>query len=242
METPFEETIILLPTYNEIDNIERMLNAIMAVSDKLNVLVIDDNSPDNTASVVEKFKEGRPNIHLNKRAGKLGLGTAYIEGFRYALKNGFNYVFTMDSDFSHDPKEIPNLIEAARSNDLVVGSRYVGGIRIINWPLRRLALSSFASFYVRMVTGIRVKDPTSGFNCFTRKALESIDLSRIFSVGYSFLVELKFKIWTKGLKLSEVPIIFYERRDGQSKMSKRIIVESVLSVFRLRMKKLLGTL
>ena len=219
-----------------------MLNAIMAVSDKLNVLVIDDNSPDNTASVVEKFKEGRPNIHLNKRAGKLGLGTAYIEGFRYALKNGFNYVFTMDSDFSHDPKEIPNLIEAARSNDLVVGSRYVGGIRIINWPLRRLALSSFASFYVRMVTGIRVKDPTSGFNCFTRKALESIDLSRIFSVGYSFLVELKFKIWTKGLKLSEVPIIFYERRDGQSKMSKRIIVESVLSVFRLRMKKLLGTL
>jgi dolichol-phosphate mannosyltransferase len=219
-----------------------MLSSITQVSSDLNVLVIDDNSPDRTADLVEEFMQENKNVHLLKREGKLGLGTAYIEGFRYALKNGFNYVFTMDSDFSHDPKELPNLIEAAQTSDLVVGSRYVGGIRIINWPLSRLALSSFASFYVRTITGIRVFDPTSGFNCFTRHALESIDLDRIFSVGYSFLVELKFKIWSRGLKLSEVPIIFYERRDGQSKMSKKIIFESIISVFKLRLKKIAGTL
>lgn len=238
----YSETIILLPTYNERDNIQRMLSSITQVSSDLNVLVIDDNSPDRTADLVEEFMQENKNVHLLKREGKLGLGTAYIEGFRYALKNGFNYVFTMDSDFSHDPKELPNLIEAAQTSDLVVGSRYVGGIRIINWPLSRLALSSFASFYVRTITGIRVFDPTSGFNCFTRHALESIDLDRIFSVGYSFLVELKFKIWSRGLKLSEVPIIFYERRDGQSKMSKKIIFESIISVFKLRLKKIAGTL
>ena len=239
---PFEKALIVLPTYNEVDNIGKMLQQLNDVSDKINILVIEDGSPDGTAKVVKEFQKDHVNVHMIERSGKLGLGTAYITGFKWGLEKGFDYIFTMDSDFSHDPIEIPNFLKAAQENDLIIGSRYIDGIRIINWPLKRLLLSSFASFYVRMITGFPIKDPTGGFNCFTRKALQVMNLDQIFSVGYSFLVELKYKVWSRGLKVKEIPIIFYERRDGQSKMSGGVIFESVFAVFKLRMKKIFGTL
>jgi dolichol-phosphate mannosyltransferase len=242
MSLPFEKTLIIIPTFNEIDNIERMIRTLFGLYPALSLLIIEDGSPDGTAAVVKRLQGEFSNLNMIERKGKLGLGTAYIAGFRWALTKEYEYVFEMDCDFSHDPNQIPDLLEAALTNDLVIGSRYIDGIRIINWPIRRLLLSYGASVYTRFITGIPLFDTTGGFKCFKRKALETLDFDRIISNGYSFQLELNYKIWAKGLKIKEVPIIFYERRDGQSKMGGGIIIEAIFAVFRLRFKKLIGTL
>ncbi|ATH09572.1 dolichyl-phosphate beta-D-mannosyltransferase [Halobacteriovorax marinus] len=240
---PFEKTLIIIPTYNEIDNIERMITTLFSLHQGVHLLIIEDGSPDGTADVVKKYQEQYPEqLHMIQRTGKLGLGTAYVTGFKWALERKYEFVFEMDCDFSHDPAQVPDLLEAAQSNDLVIGSRYIDGIRIINWPFRRLLLSYLASIYTRFVTNIPVYDTTGGFKCFTRKALESLNLDKIISKGYIFQLELNYKVWSKGLKVKEVPIIFYERRDGQSKMAGGIIFEALFSVLRLRVHKILGKL
>ncbi|MGZ3807198.1 MAG: polyprenol monophosphomannose synthase [Bacteriovorax sp.] len=242
MALPFDKTLIIIPTYNEIDNIEKMIRTLFELYPLVSVLIIEDGSPDGTALVVKNLMKEFTQLFLIERSGKLGLGTAYITGFQWALERNFEYVFEMDCDFSHDPKQIPDLLEAAQSNDLVIGSRYIDGIRIINWPFRRLLLSYCASIYTRFITGIPIFDTTGGFKCFKRNALLSLDFKKIISNGYSFQLELNYKIWAKGLKIKEVPIIFYERRDGQSKMGGGIILEAIFAVFRLRLKKMIGSL
>ncbi|MAZ47824.1 MAG: dolichyl-phosphate beta-D-mannosyltransferase [Halobacteriovoraceae bacterium] len=219
-----------------------MLSTLESLYQELNILIIDDGSPDGTADIVKKHQETNQRLHLIQRTGKLGLGTAYITGFKWALDRDFEFVFEMDCDFSHDPKDIPILLEAAQSNDLIIGSRYINGIRIINWPFRRLLLSYCASLYTRIITGIKILDVTGGFKCFNRSALESLNLDRVFSNGYSFQVELNYKIWSKGLRVKEVPIIFTERRDGQSKMSGGIVREAIFAVIMLRIRRIFGTL
>lgn len=235
---PFAKTLIVLPTYNEAQNITAMLKALKEISSDLHMLIIDDGSPDGTADAVREIQKSNPNVHLIEREGKLGLGTAYIKGFKWGLENGYEFIFSMDSDFSHEIAAVPKMLEAAQTHDLVVGSRYVGGIRIINWPLKRLLLSSFASFYVRTITGMPLTDPCAGYNCFTKKALESIDLDHIKAVGYNFLVEIKYMIWNRDFKITEVPIIFSERREGVSKMSKSVIFEAVFNVLKLKARKI----
>lgn len=239
---PYHQALLIIPTYNEIDNIDRMLTTVTTMYPELSILIIEDGSPDGTASVVKSHMQNNQKINMIERTGKLGLGTAYITGFKWALERDFNFVFEMDCDFSHDPSDIKSLLEAAQTHDLAIGSRYINGIRIINWPMHRLLLSYFAGVYTRIITGLNVLDATGGFKCFTRKALETINLDKIFSNGYSFQVELNFKVWAKGLKIKEVPIVFTERRDGQSKMSGSIVWEAIFAVIRLRIKKIFGTL
>jgi dolichol-phosphate mannosyltransferase len=242
MTLPFEQTLIIIPTYNEIDNIEKMIRTLYGLYPTVSLLIIEDGSPDGTATVVKDLMKTFQNLFIIERTGKLGLGTAYIAGFKWALEKNFQYVFEMDCDFSHDPAQVADLLAEALKNDLVIGSRYVDGIRIINWPIQRLLLSYGASIYTRFVTGIPVFDTTGGFKCFKRTTLQALNLDQIISNGYSFQLELNYKVWVKGLKIKEVPIIFYERRNGQSKMGGGIIVEAVFAVFRLRLKKILGTL
>jgi dolichol-phosphate mannosyltransferase len=239
---PFNQTLIIIPTYNEIDNIERMLDTLFGLYPEVSLLIIEDGSPDGTAKVVKDKQAKYKNLHMIERTGKLGLGSAYITGFKWALEREYNYVFEMDCDFSHDPAQVKDLLEAAQTNDLIIGSRYIEGIRIINWPFRRLLLSYLASIYTRAVTGIPVFDTTGGFKCFTRKALQALNLDNIIAKGYIFQLELNYKVWLSGLRVREVPIIFYERRDGQSKMGGGIIFEALFAVVRLRVKAMFGTL
>ncbi|WP_419173391.1 polyprenol monophosphomannose synthase [Halobacteriovorax sp.] len=239
---PWQKTLIIIPTFNEIDNIERMIDTIFTKYPSVSLLIIEDGSPDGTADVVKRKMETNDQLHIIERTGKLGLGTAYITGFKWALENGYDFVFEMDCDFSHDPDSVKDLLAAAQENDLVIGSRYIDGIRIINWPFRRLLLSYCASIYTRFVTGIPVLDTTGGFKCFTRKALETLNLNKIISSGYIFQLELNYKVWDAGLKVKEVPIIFYERRDGQSKMGGGIIFEALFNVLKLRVLKVFGRL
>jgi dolichol-phosphate mannosyltransferase len=240
---PFAKTLIIIPTYNEIDNIERMLTTLFGLYPEISILIIEDGSPDGTAAVVKRLQEIHNNLHIIERTGKLGLASAYVTGFKWALSKGFEHVFEMDCDFSHDPAQIPDLLsKSAEGADLVIGSRYIDGIRIINWPFKRLLLSYLASIYTRFVTGIPVFDTTGGFKCFSRKALESLNLNRVISQGYIFQLELNYKVWSLGLPIAEVPIVFYERRDGQSKMAGGIIFEALFAVLRLRVEKMLGTL
>lgn len=239
---PYNQSLIIIPTYNEIDNVEKMVRALYAVSKDLSILIIDDNSPDGTSQKVEQLQSEFKSLNLIKRAGKLGLGTAYVAGFRFALEKNFDYIFEMDCDFSHDPEAISDFLIAAQNADLVIGSRYVNGIRVINWPMKRLLLSFFASIYTRIITGMPIQDATGGYKCFSRKALLTLKLDEVFSNGYSFQIELNFKIWAQGLTIKEIPIIFYERRDGQSKMNKKIVREAIFAVFKLRIKKWLNLL
>ncbi len=239
---PFKQSLLIIPTYNEIDNIEKMLKQVFELYPDINLLIIDDGSPDGTADIVKKYQQSFSNLHLIQRTGKLGLGTAYIAGFKWALERDFQFVFEMDCDFSHDPRDLAKLLQAAQTSDLIIGSRYIDGIRIINWPFRRLLLSYCASIYTRFITGIKILDVTGGFKCFTRQALESLNLEKIFSNGYSFQIELNFKVWSKGLKIKEIPIIFTERRDGQSKMDGGIVKEAIFAVIMLRVRKVFGIL
>ena len=240
---PFKESLIIIPTFNEKENVGKMIKSLFDLYPDISLLIVDDNSPDGTALEVKSHKEDFPHkLFLLEREKKNGLGKAYTAGFKWALERNFNYIFEMDCDFSHDPQDVKHLLAKALKNDLVIGSRYVGGIRIINWPFKRLLLSYCASIYTRVVTGIPIYDTTGGFKCFTRKALLSLNLDNILSDGYIFQLELNYKIWSQGMSIKEVPIIFQERREGASKMGKGIIVEAFFNVLKLYMKYLTGSL
>jgi dolichol-phosphate mannosyltransferase len=234
------KALLIIPTYNEIANIKNIITASLSQSPDLYILIIDDNSPDGTAKAVKEMMENEPHINLIERPKKMGLGSAYVQGFKYALNNDYDYVLEMDADFSHNPADIPRLLEAAKKYDVVIGSRYCQGVNIINWPFRRLLISYFASKYVRIITGMPIKDPTSGFKCFRRRVLEAIDLNSILSDGYAFQIEMNFRAWVKGFTIYEIPIVFTERRDGVSKMSRQIVWEAAWMVWRLQIMKLLG--
>jgi dolichol-phosphate mannosyltransferase len=236
------KTLIIIPTYNELDNLPKLLPEVLSKNDEINILIVDDNSPDGTAAFVENEMKNNDRIHLIKRSSKQGLGTAYIAGFKYALQNKFELIFEMDADFSHDPKEIPKFLEEIKDSDLVIGSRYINGVNVINWPMRRLLLSSFANVYTRIITGMPIHDATGGFKCFRRKVLESINLDQVRSNGYAFQIEMNFKAWKKGFKVKEIPIIFVDRMKGQSKMSRKIVREAVTMVWKLRLKSIFGML
>ena len=229
-----QKGLVIIPTYNESSNIEKIINIILAVSGQLDVLVIDDNSPDNTAQIIEKMCANNPRVHLLTRPSKMGLGTAYVMGFDYALKNGYDYAFEMDADFSHDPIELPNFINLLKEYDLIIGSRYKRGISVVNWPMKRLLLSFFACIFARIVTGVPVKDLTSGFKCYSRRALAAVDWQKFDVGGYGFQIQSVYSVFKAGLKIKEIPIIFVERRSGESKMSKRIIWEAFWLVWKLR--------
>jgi dolichol-phosphate mannosyltransferase len=237
-----ERSLVIIPTYNELDNLPRLIPLVLIQNENLHILIVDDNSPDGTANYVEELSSKDERIHLIKRSGKMGLGTAYIVGFKYALENNYDLIFEMDADFSHDPNEIKNFLFAIREYDLVLGSRYIHGVRVLNWPMRRLLLSFFASVYTRLITGMHVRDATGGFKCFRRKVLESIDLNRIKSNGYSFQIEMTFRAYAKGFKIKEIPIVFVDRVKGNSKMSKKIVIEAVTMVWKLRLQNIFGRL
>lgn len=235
-----EKVLVIIPTYNERENIRDIVPIVLSKGENIDVLVVDDNSPDGTQEEVRLLMEKyRNRINLLARPAKLGLGTAYVEGFKYALAKGYDLIVEMDADFSHNPEDLPRLIEASKEADLVIGSRYINGISVVNWPLKRLILSYFANLYARIVTGVPVRDLTAGFKCFRKKVLESIDLSKIHSDGYAFQIEMNYYAYEKGFKIKEVPIIFIERRAGTSKMSKRIIKEAFFLVLYLRLKRIL---
>ncbi|MDP2173602.1 MAG: polyprenol monophosphomannose synthase [Candidatus Cloacimonadaceae bacterium] len=236
------KTLLIIPTYNEIENIEKLLGIVLALSPDIEVLVMDDSSPDGTGKAVKAMQENEPRIHLIERPGKMGLGSAYVTGFKYALKQDFDYIMEMDADFSHNPNDLPRLLEEAKKRDLVIGSRYCSGVNIVNWPFKRLLISYFASKYVRVITGMPIKDPTSGFKCFHRRVLESINLDRILSDGYAFQIEMNFRAWVKGFRIKEIPIIFTERINGVSKMSRHIVYEAAWMVWRLHFLKILRLL
>ncbi len=235
-------SLVIIPTYNEIDNIKKIIEQVLPQDSSIEILIVDDNSPDGTGKVVLEIMKETDRLHLIERKGKLGLGTAYVEGFKFAIQNKYDFVIEMDADFSHNPDDIPRLIENIQDNDLVIGSRYVSGVNVVNWPISRLILSYFASFYVKIITGMKIDDPTGGFKCFRRSVLEKINLDSIISDGYSFQVEMNYRIYNKKLRVKEIPIIFYERRDGKSKMSKHIVWEAIWMVWRLRLMAFLGKL
>ena len=256
--------LVIIPTYNESENIKQIILDVLKQSNVLDILIVDDNSPDKTYQIVEKlaseideYKTSPTNkeiqvlvsqinessrINLIKRECKLGLGSAYVTGFKYAIKNGYDYIIQMDADFSHDPAEIPRLLEEIKNNDLVIGSRYIVGINVVNWPLSRLILSYLASKYVQMITWMPVKDPTGGYKCIKISALKSINLNEILSDGYSFQIEINYRIWLKKLKIKEIPIVFTDRRVGQSKLSKKIVREAIWIVWKLKIFSILGKL
>ncbi|MEI6857913.1 polyprenol monophosphomannose synthase [Psychrilyobacter sp.] len=234
-----KKTLILIPTYNESENVEKLLKTIYLVKDNLNILILDDNSPDKTYEIIEKLMEEKykGKLFIHKRSSKLGLGTAYIAGFKWALARDYDYIFEMDADFSHNPKYIPEFLKEIETHDLVIGSRYVPGGGVVNWGVIRKFISRGGSLYSRIILGAPIKDFTGGFKCFKRKTLENLNLDKIVSNGYSFQVELNYKVWLKGMKIKEIPITFEERTLGQSKMSKKIFLEAILKVLWMRVNK-----
>ncbi len=233
------DTLVIIPTYNEIDNIEDILRVVFGLKKSYHVLIVDDGSPDGTADIVKKLQQEYPEqLHIEERKGKLGLGTAYIHGFKWALKRDYSYIIEMDADFSHPPTSLIELYNACEKGgaDLSVGSRYVSGVNVVNWPMSRVLMSYFASVYVRKVTGMPVRDTTAGFVCYHRRVLERMDLDKINFVGYAFQIEMKFTAWKLGFKLKEVPIIFTDRKKGQSKMSSSIFKEAIFGVLFMKIK------
>lgn len=231
------KSIVIIPTYNEKENIQKLIPQILSLDEKINVLIVDDNSSDGTGDVANKLTvEFQDRVFVIHRNGKLGFASAYLEGFQLALKMGVDYIITMDADFSHNPQYLPRIIERFKDYDVVIGSRYLHGtVSVVNWPIKRLILSRLANFYAKIVTGLRVNDCTSGFVGYKREVLEKIGIANILSDGYSFLIEMKYRAQKKGYKLVEMPIIFEERRLGQSKMSKKIMFEAIFVVFRLKL-------
>ena len=235
--------LVIIPTYNEKENIRDIISAIFSLEQDFHILVVDDSSPDGTAEIVKAMQSEFPrHLHLSIRKVKDGLGKAYIHGFWWALQNNYDYIFEMDADFSHNPNDLPKLLEACQKADMVIGSRYCKGVNVVNWPMSRVLLSYFASKYVRFILGIPVHDTTAGFICFSRKALENIGLDKIRLKGYGFQVEMKYRAFKKRLNLVEIPIIFTDRTLGESKMNGGIITEAVLGVIELKLKSLFGTL
>ena len=233
------KSLIIVPTYNELENIRRLLPELMALGPDIRVLVVDDNSPDGTGKLADELAAENERIGVLHRPGKLGLGSAYVAGFKYAIQQDVDCVFEMDADFSHDPAMIPEFIEEIASCDVVIGSRYISGINVVNWPMSRLLLSYFANIYTRLVTGMTIRDTTSGYKCFRREVLEHIELEEVRSDGYAFQIEMNFRCWQKGYRLREIPIIFVDRRSGTSKLSRGVINEAVWIVWWLRLQRLL---
>lgn len=236
------KALVVIPTYNEKDNVERLAEAVLSQHDGIQILFVDDKSPDGTGDTIDRMVSSNDRIHVIHRSGKLGLGSAYRDGFRYALAMDVECIIEMDADFSHDPSVLPFFIEAIQDNDLVIGSRYLNGVSVVNWPIRRLILSYYASVYTRWVTGLNLWDCTSGFKCFKRSTLEAIDLAKVKSDGYSFQIEMNYRCMEKGLKIAEIPIIFIDRHVGSSKMSRKIVREAVVMVWRLRLQTLFSSL
>ena len=236
-----DRALVIVPTYNERFNIARLIPAILAQDPSLEVLVVDDGSPDGTGAIVDGIAANNARVHVIHRATKLGLGTAYIAGFRWALERKYDLVFEMDADFSHNPERLPEFLEAIRESDVVLGSRYQNGhVNVVNWPMSRLFLSYAANIYARFVTGLPIFDTTGGFKCFRRNVLESIDLNSVKSNGYAFQIEMSYRAWKRGFQLFEIPIIFVDRTEGVSKMSKKIVREAIWMVWRLRWWSLTG--
>ncbi len=228
-----QKTLVIVPTYNERDNLPALIQRVAAQPVQVEILVVDDNSPDGTGQLADEIAAKNPLVHVLHRAEKSGLGRAYLAGFKWALERDYEFIFEMDGDFSHNPDDIPAFLKAAQDADLVLGSRYRNGIRVINWPLKRLMLSMGAGHYVRLITGLPISDPTGGYKCFRRRALLSLNLDEVRSNGYSFQIELTHKIWRQGMKVAEVPIIFTDRFQGSSKMSGKIVREALWMVWRL---------
>ena len=232
--------IVIIPTYKERENIEAIIKAVSCQRIVFDILIIDDNSPDGTANIIKDLQKSYHNLYLIERPGKLGLGTAYLAGFKWALEKGYNYIYEMDADFSHDPNDLIKLFTACSEDgaDLAIGSRYISGVNVVNWPLSRVLMSYFASIYVRVITGMKIMDTTAGFKCYKKKVLENIRLDKIRSVGYGFQIEMKFKTWILGYKIVEVPIIFTDRKLGASKMTGGIFNEALWGVLRMKIKSM----
>jgi dolichol-phosphate mannosyltransferase len=237
-----ERALVVIPTYNERVNLPVIVPAVLQQDPRINVLVVDDNSPDGTGAIADALTAESARVHVLHRATKEGLGKAYLAGFTWALQQGFDLILEMDADFSHDPKFLPELIKAAGEADLVIGSRYKAGVNVINWPMSRLLLSIGANQYARWITGLPLTDSTGGFKCFRRAVLEAIDFTRVRSNGYAFQIEMSYRAWRKGFRLVEVPIVFTDRIEGQSKMNKRIVREAIWMVWWLRLRALVGRL
>ena len=235
------DKLIIIPTYNEKENIEKIIRKVFSLPSDFHLLIVEDNSPDGTAAIIKNLMpEFAGKLHIEERKGKLGLGTAYIHGFKWALNHGYDYIFEMDADFSHNPDDLLKLYDACANQgaDLAIGSRYINGVNVVNWPMGRVIMSYYASMYVRMVTGMKVQDATAGFKCYTRKVLETINLDNIKFIGYAFQIEMKFTSWKLGFNIVEVPIIFTDRTEGNSKMNKGIFKEAIFGVLQLKMRTL----
>jgi dolichol-phosphate mannosyltransferase len=240
---PIERALVIVPTYNECENIARIIERVLAQDPRLEILIVDDGSPDGTAAIVQGIMERDQRVHILCRPKKMGLGTAYLAGFKWALERTYDCVFEMDADFSHDPSHLPVFLEAIKDADLVLGSRYRDGkVTVMNWPIRRLLLSYYANVYSRIVTGLELWDATGGFKCFRRRVLEAIDLNAVKSNGYAFQIEMSFRAFKRGFRIVEIPIVFTDRTEGQSKMSKSIVREAVWMVWRLRWWSIRGRL
>jgi dolichol-phosphate mannosyltransferase len=236
-----DSCLVIIPTYNEIENIHSIIEAVLRQGNHFSVLIVDDNSPDGTGEVVKILKQKESRIHLLQRSGKLGLGTAYIAGFKYGISQNFDYIFEMDADFSHNPNDLPRLLEACRNGaDVAIGSRYIKGGNIKNWSKDRLVLSYGASLYVKSITWLPVSDPTAGFICYKHKVLSALNLDKIKFIGYTFQIEMKYYAWNKGFKLKEVPITFVDREKGNSKMHANIVSEAIKGVLKMRWRKITG--
>jgi len=236
-----KDSLVVIPTFNEKENIERIIRKVFSLNHEFDVLIVEDNSPDGTAAIVKNLmKEFPDRLHIEERKGKLGLGTAYIHGFKWALARGYAFIFEMDADFSHNPDDLLKLYDACANQgaDVAIGSRYIKGVNVVNWPMGRVLMSYFASYYVRMITGMKVMDTTAGFKCYKRKLLETIDFNRIKFTGYAFQIEMKYTAWKLGFKIQEVPIIFTDRTEGESKMSRGIFKEAIFGVIQLRFKRI----
>lgn len=238
-----ERALVIIPTYNEARNVAQIVPEVLEQDERLDVLIVDDNSPDGTGELADRLAGENSRVHVLHRTGKLGLGTAYLDGFRWALERDYEFIFEMDADFSHNPKHLPEFLAAAADADLVLGSRYLDRrVTVVNWPMSRLLLSYGANIYAKVVTGHRLYDATGGFKCFRRRVLEAIDLSKVRSNGYAFQIEMSFRAKRKGFRIAEIPIVFVDRTDGESKMSGKIVREAVWMVWRLRLQSLFGRL
>ena len=236
------KALVIIPTYNEAQNAERIITEVLGQSEMVEVLIVDDNSPDGTAGIVKTMIESNPRIHILERERKMGLGTAYVAGFKYAIAHGFDFIFEMDADFSHNPKEIPIMLGKMDECDVLIGSRYIKGVNVVNWPMKRLILSYSANIYTRIITGMPVHDATAGFKCYKRKVLETINIDGLRSNGYAFQIETNFLAWKKGFTIMEMPIVFVDRRVGVSKMNKKIVYEAAFMVWKLKARSIFNKL
>lgn len=237
-----QRVLIIFPTYDERENIEKIVHAVLPLDPRVNVLIVDDNSPDGTGEIADRLVEQQEKVNVLHREKKEGLGQAYIAGFKWALERDYDFIMEMDADFSHSPEYVRNFLENIKNNDLVIGSRYISGVNVVNWPMTRLLLSYFANVYTRWVTGLPLRDATGGFKCFRREVLAALDLDAVTSTGYSFQIEVSMRAWKKGFRIKEIPIVFTDRQAGKSKMSKKIVREAIWMVWWLRLKLMFGKL